>query len=104
MTIKDATLENFNELKNNGLVLLDFWAPWCGPCKMIHPVLDDIEAELGDKLTIVKVNIDEEGELAQKEGVMSIPTLRILKDGELKDELMGYHPKETITEKINYYF
>ncbi len=83
------------------MVLADFWATWCGPCKMIAPVLEEIDAEMGDKVKIVKLDVDENQETAAKYGVMSIPTLILFKDGEIVDKVVGYRPKEALEEVIN---
>ncbi|MGA6837792.1 thioredoxin [Priestia megaterium] len=101
MTIAHATDKNFTGEIKSGLVLVDFWAPWCGPCKMIAPVLEEIDGELNDKVKIVKVDVDENQETAGKFGVMSIPTLVLFKDGEKVDQVVGFQPKEALTELIN---
>ncbi|MBO8177286.1 MAG: thioredoxin [Bacillus sp. (in: Bacteria)] len=101
MAIVHATDQSFTTDTNQGLVLVDFWAPWCGPCKMISPVLDEIDAEMGDKVKVVKVNVDENQETAGKFGVMSIPTLFVMKDGEVVDKVIGYQPKEALVELLN---
>ena len=75
----NATDQTFAKKHNEGVVLVDFWAPWCGPCKMIAPVLEELDGEIGDKAKIVKVDVDENQETAGKFGVMSIPTLVVLK-------------------------
>ena len=82
-------------------VLVDFWAPWCGPCKMIAPALEDISKELNGKVKIAKLNIDENPELAAKFGVRSIPTLMIFKDGEVADMKVGAAPKTALSHWIN---
>ena len=81
-------------------VLVDFWAPWCGPCKMISPVLDDIARENGETLRVAKVNVDDEPALAQKFNVRSIPTLLVFKGGQLKETLVGAVSKQTLLSKI----
>lgn len=96
MAIIHATDNNFNEETSTGLVLVDFWAPWCGPCKMIAPVLEDLDAEVGSSVKIVKVDTDENQETAGKFGIMSIPTLLVLKDGEIVDKTVGFQPKEAL--------
>ncbi|AKP48044.1 MULTISPECIES: thioredoxin [Bacillus] len=101
MAIVKATDQTFDSETSSGLVLADFWAPWCGPCKMIAPVLEEIDAEMNDKLKIVKLDVDENQETARKFGVMSIPTLFLFKDGEIVDKVIGYQPKEALTELIN---
>ncbi|WP_188206353.1 thioredoxin [Alkalibacillus aidingensis] len=101
MAIVNATDQNFNEETSEGLVLVDFWAPWCGPCKMIAPVLEELDADMGDKVKIVKVDVDENQETAQKFGVMSIPTLIVFKDGEQVDQAHGFQPKDALEQLIN---
>ncbi|MCA1064419.1 thioredoxin (plasmid) [Rossellomorea sp. AcN35-11] len=98
--VTDVTLEQ--ELKE-GLVLLDFWAPWCGPCKMITPVLEELDKEMGDKVKILKINVDENKDSVQKYDVMSIPTMVLFKDGEKVDHLIGFQPKELLVSMIEKY-
>ncbi len=88
--------ENFNELINKGTHLVDFYAEWCGPCKMLSPILD----ELDEKIDIIKVNVDEQEDLAREYRVMSIPTLIFFKDGEIKEELVGFRSKEELENII----
>lgn len=104
MAIVKATTQTFTEETANGLVLVDFWATWCGPCKMIAPVLEELDTEIGDKLKIVKVDVDENQEIAQKFEVMSIPSLFVLKDGEVVDKTLGYQPKEALLELVSKHF
>jgi len=101
MAIVNATDQTFSAETSSGLVLADFWATWCGPCKMIAPVLEELDAEMGDKVKIVKLDVDENQETAAKYGVMSIPTLILFKDGEIVDKVIGYRPKEALQEVIN---
>lgn len=101
MAIKNVTDQNFAEETAEGLVLADFWAPWCGPCKMIAPVLEEIDDEMGDKVQIVKLDVDENQETAGKFGVMSIPTLLLFKDGNVVDQVIGFQPKEALVDLIN---
>lgn len=100
MAIVNATDQNFSNETSQGLVLADFWAPWCGPCKMIAPVLEELDGELSDTVKIVKVDVDENQETAGKFGVMSIPTLILLKDGEIVDKVVGFQPKEALAELV----
>jgi len=85
----DLTGSNYEEATKTGVVLVDFWAPWCGPCKMQTPILEKVAAVVGDKAVIAKVNVDEAPDLAAKFGIRSIPTLVILKDGENKQQFVG---------------
>ncbi len=100
MAISHVTDQTFVTETSEGLVLADFWAPWCGPCKMIAPVLEEIDAELDGKIKIVKLDVDENQETAVKFGVMSIPTLILFKDGEVVDKVIGFQPKEALVNLI----
>ncbi|USK59022.1 thioredoxin [Peribacillus asahii] len=100
MAIVNATDQTFTAETNEGVVLVDFWAPWCGPCKMIAPVLEELDSEIAGKAKIVKVDVDENQETAGKFGVMSIPTLIVLKDGEAVDKVVGFQPKEALAELL----
>lgn len=102
MAIVNVTDQSFaDEVENGDAVLVDFWAPWCGPCKMIAPVLEEIDNEIGDKLTIAKLNVDENPETSGRFGVMSIPTLMMFKDGEVVEKLVGFQPKEQLMDALN---
>lgn len=95
-----VTKENFKDTVSQGVSLLDFWAPWCGPCKMQLPIVEELSTELQGKATIAKVNVDEEPELASQFGVMSIPTLILFKDGQPVDKLVGLQSKAALQAKI----
>ncbi|MCP8617053.1 thioredoxin [Salirhabdus salicampi] len=100
MAIVTGTDQNFSQETSDGLVLVDFWAPWCGPCKMIAPVLEELDQELNDKVKIVKLDVDENQETSQKYGVMSIPTLLLFKNGEVVEQIVGFQPKEALAQLI----
>ncbi|WP_342505352.1 thioredoxin [Sporosarcina sp. FSL K6-2383] len=100
MAIINATDQSFAENIKEGLVLVDFWAPWCGPCKMIAPVLEELDGEFEGKAQIVKVDVDDNQGTASNYGVMSIPTLILFKDGEIVDKVVGFKPKEALAELI----
>ncbi|AZB43860.1 MULTISPECIES: thioredoxin [Bacillaceae] len=101
MAISHVTDQNFSAETGEGVVLADFWAPWCGPCKMIAPVLEELDQDMGDKVKIVKLDVDENQETAGKYGVMSIPTLLVFKNGEVVDKAVGYQPKEALAELLS---
>ncbi|MBD1381150.1 thioredoxin [Metabacillus arenae] len=100
MAITNVSDQSFSTETSEGVVLADFWAPWCGPCKMIAPVLEELDQEMGDKVKIVKLDVDENQETAGKYGVMSIPTLLVFKDGEVVDKAVGFQPKEALAELL----
>ena len=92
--IKQITPENFDSIVNDSLpVLVDFWAPWCGPCRSLSPIVDEVADELAGKLVVAKCNVDDNQDLAMKFGVMSIPTLIVFKNGEEVDRSVGALPK-----------
>ncbi|MBP3256575.1 MAG: thioredoxin [Bacteroidales bacterium] len=98
---KVATNTNFNELlQDSKLVIVDFWATWCGPCRMLSPILDELEEEMADQITVVKVNVDDADEIAAQYRIMSIPTLLFFKNGQQVDKTVGAMPKPTLAEKI----
>ena len=96
----EITSQNFDNAVEKGLVLVDFWASWCGPCMMLGPVVEQLAEELDGKVTVGKVNVDEEQELAVKFGVMSIPTLVLFKDGAEVTRSVGVVPKAKLLEMI----
>jgi len=98
---KVATNTNFDSLlEDSKLVVVDFWATWCGPCRMISPILDEAEMEMADQFTLVKVNVDDADEIAARFRIMSIPTLLFIKNGEIVDKSVGAMPKSALVEKI----
>lgn len=97
--IKVITDQNYDEVLAQGVVLIDFWAPWCGPCNMLSPVIEEIAKENMD-ITVGKLNVDDYPELAGKHGVMSIPTLIFYRDGVVKDRSVGVVPKNVILRKL----
>ena len=103
MTIDSVNMKNFEEkvLKSERPVLVDFWAEWCGPCKALGPILEEISGEIGQKAEIVKVNVDENKDLAQQYGIRGIPTLIFFKEGQAKKTLVGNQPKTEIQASLD---
>lgn len=99
--MKVATNANFAELlQDDKLVIVDFWATWCGPCRMLSPILDEVEEEMKDKITVVKVNVDDVDDVTAQYRIMSIPTLLFFRSGEVVDKTVGAMPKAALVEKI----
>lgn len=96
------TDKNFESevLKSKGVVLIDFWAPWCGPCRMIEPIVEELAKDFDKKVKIGKLNVDESPQVAGQYGVMSIPTVMIFKDGSPAETFVGVQPKETLAERL----
>lgn len=104
MAIVNVSDQSFtNEVEGSGTVLVDFWAPWCGPCKMIAPVLEELDKEIGDNVKIAKVNVDDNPESASRFGVMSIPTLIVFKDGQPVDKVVGFQSKDALKNVLSRY-
>ena len=99
MEIINGNESEFNNLVSNGIVLVDFYATWCGPCKMLAPVLEEVASDR-DELKVVKMDIDENMELAKTYSVMSVPTLMLFKDGNMISKKIGFMPKELITSWV----
>lgn len=97
----ELTNENFEATTKEGVAMVDFWAPWCGPCRMIAPVIDELAEEFEGKAAICKVNTDEQQELSMKFGVRSIPTIVFMKNGEVVDTMVGAASKQAFADKIN---
>lgn len=97
----DLTKDNFNQSIESGVTLVDFWAPWCGPCKMQLPIVEELSTELEGQAVIGKINVDDQPELAAQFGVMSIPTLILFKDGQPVDKMVGLQSKDALKTKIS---
>ena len=97
----NLTNDNFEATTKEGISLVDFWAPWCGPCRMIAPVIEELAEDFDGKANICKVNTDEEQDLSVKFGIRSIPTILFMKDGEVVDTIIGATSKQALTDKIN---
>lgn len=98
----EFTDQNFDQevIQSEKPVLVDFWAPWCGPCQMMGPVIEQLAGEMGDKAKVGKLNVDENGETASKFGIMSIPALKIFKGGQVVKEFVGVQAKETLKKAL----
>jgi thioredoxin 1 len=102
MAAKNVTTASFQAdvLDNPKPVMVDFWAEWCGPCRMVSPILDEIAAEYADKIDIVKVNVDEEPQLAMQYGVTGIPMMAVFQGGKIAKQMVGARPKNAIVEDL----
>ncbi len=96
MAVMHLTKDNFDSVTSSGLVLVDFWATWCGPCRMQAPILDELDEQLGDKVKICKLDVDDEPAIAQRFGVFSIPTLMVFRNGEMISKEVGVHTVEQL--------
>jgi thioredoxin 1 len=105
MSVLHLTSENFKQeiLDYEGVSVVDFWAPWCGPCQMVGPSLDEVAEEMGEKIKVGKVNVDEENSLGQEYEIMSIPAVFIFKNGEIVERMIGAMAKESYVEAVNKY-
>ena len=101
--VTELTDQTFDEKTNNGVTFTDFWATWCGPCRMQSPVIEQLAEEMGDKVFFSKVDVDANQETAAKFGIMNIPTMLIKKDGQVVDTIVGYHTKEQLQKKLEAY-
>lgn len=103
MAVNKVSDQNFEEdvIKSTAPVIVDFWAEWCGPCRMVAPILEEVSGEMGEKVRIVKLNVDENPQTASKYGIMSIPTLLLFKDGKIASRQVGAAPKAKLVQWIN---
>jgi thioredoxin 1 len=99
LTLTDATFQD-QVLNNPQPVLVDFWAPWCGPCQVMAPIIEELAVEYAERVTVGKVNVDDYPSLAAQYGIRSIPTLLVFKDGEVVDRAIGVVPKHTLIDKL----
>lgn len=97
----ELTKENFAEHTQSGVTLVDFWAPWCGPCRMLSPVIDKLAEEFNGKAKVCKVNTDEQEELSAQFGIRSIPTMLFFKDGAVVDQMVGATSEQVLKDKLN---
>ena len=101
MFVTELNSENFDDRIKKGVVIVDIWAPWCGPCKALSPILDQVASELGDKVLVGKLDADQNGDLCQRLEVRNIPTLLFYKNGELKERTVGMKQKKEILNIVN---
>ncbi|WP_124058870.1 thioredoxin [Vaginisenegalia massiliensis] len=100
---KTLTDNQFEQETAQGLVVVDFWAPWCGPCRMQSPIIDELSEELDGQVEFYKMNVDEERQVPQEFGIMSIPTLIVKKDGQVVEKLIGLHDKARLNDILSRY-
>ena len=98
---KELNASNFDATISEGVTLVDFWAPWCGPCRMVAPVVEELSKDYDGRANICKVNTDEEQDIAVKYGIRSIPTLLVFKNGEIVDQIVGAVPKAQLAAKLD---
>jgi len=98
--VKHLTEENFESEIGSGVALVDFWATWCGPCRMLGPIIDEVAKEIGDDAVVAKVNVDEAQQLAAKYNVRSIPAMFVLKGGEVVNQFVGVQDKQTLVNAL----
>ena len=95
------TDDTFTDATANGLTLVDFWAPWCGPCRIVGPIVDQLAGEYAGRVSVAKLNVDDNPRMADEFGIRGIPTLLLLKDGQPIDSVVGAHPKQTISRMLD---
>ena len=100
--ITDADIDE--NIQKYGTIVIDCWAPWCGPCRMIHPIIDELAVEMKGKVVFGRLNVDENPKVSMKHKIMSIPTLLVFKNGELIDRLIGAVPKELLKQQLSKYY
>ena len=100
MSVMHLTKYNFDSITSSGLVLVDFWAEWCGPCRMQAPILDQLEEEIGSKVKVCKLNVDDHPDIARRFGVFSIPTIIAFRDGEQINKAVGVQSREQLITMI----